>query len=74
MNSSSESPWSVALFWLLLASAGAMLAGLAWAVGASQGAERVRQQAIDEGYAVRDPEFRWKSSDELTRHPTRSSK
>ena len=71
MNSLPESRWSVAAFWLLLVLAGGMIAGLAFAVGASQGADLMRQQAVDEGYAVRDPEFRWRTSEELARKPAR---
>lgn len=60
-------------FWILLALAATMLAGLAFAIGASRGADLVRQQAVDEGFAVRDPEFRWRTSEELVRKPASKS-
>ena len=40
-------------------------------VGAGRGLDLMRQQAVDEGFAVRDPDFRWRSSRELERKPAR---
>lgn len=60
-----------ALFIALLVLAGAMIFGLGFLVGGGRGIDLIRQQAVDEGYAVRDPDFRWRSGDEITRRPAR---
>lgn len=52
--------------------AAATLFCLGYLVGAGQGIDMIRQQAVDEGYAVRDPQFRWRSGDELERRPARA--
>lgn len=49
----------------------ALIFGFGYLVGIGHGLDAVRQQAVDEGYAVRDPDFRWRSSDELERKPAR---
>ncbi len=57
----------------LIALFGLLLFSLGFLVGAGQGLDLMRQQAIDEGFAVREGEagFRWRSSEELERRPAR---
>lgn len=52
--------------------AAALLFGFGYVIGAGRGVDLIRQQAVDEGYAVRDPHFRWRSGDELERRPARA--
>lgn len=60
-----------ALYIALSLTAALLIFGLGFLVGAGQGTDLIRQQAVDEGYAVRDPNFRWRPSDELERKPQR---
>lgn len=54
-------------------SAGLLIFALGWLIGVGAGLDQMRQQAVDEGYAVREPDggFRWRSGDELERRPAR---
>lgn len=61
------------LFGALCLAAAALIFALGYLIGAGQGLDLMRQQAVDEGFAVREGEagFRWRTSDEITRRPAR---
>lgn len=52
---------------------GVLTFAFGWLIGTGHGTELIRQQAVDEGYAVREGDggFRWKSGEELERRPAR---
>jgi hypothetical protein len=60
------------IFPVLCVSAAALTFALGYLIGADQALDHMEQRAIDEGYAVRDPDFRWRTSQELDRKPERS--
>ena len=65
--------WQGVAFWASVLVFAGLVFLLGVLVGAGRGLELMRQQAVDEGYAVReeDGSFRWRSSEELERRPRR---
>ena len=64
------SVWAERLvFGALVGLFGLILFALGFLLGAGHGLDQVRQEAVDEGYAVRteDGGIRWRSSEELRR-------
>ena len=65
-------PWLCEVVLVLLF--GVLLFAFGFLVGAGHGIDLIRQQAVDEGYGVRegaDETFRWRSGEELRRRPAK---